>query len=271
MKKESIVVKWAPLFNRPLSQMNYKEILLYGVYSDLRTEIARRFLGFLWWVIDPILYMGAFYVVFALALRQGGPEYVPFLLIGMIAWKWFDGSVRQASVAIVGNAGLIQQIYVPKTLFALIQILSNTFRFLIVLGLLLIFLLVIGKRPSLHWLALLPVMLTQLYLIMAVGLLLSGIIPLAQDFKQVVDNLLMLMMFLSGIFFTADRLPHTLRVIFELNPMVVLIEAFRDILLHNQWPDLTHLLYVVVVSTPILAFAVLFIRKNDRRYPKLML
>jgi lipopolysaccharide transport system permease protein len=251
--------------------MNYKEILLYGVYSDLRTEVARRFLGFLWWILDPVLYMTAFYIVFALALRQGGPEYVPFLLTGMIAWKWFDGSVRQASVAIVGNAGLIQQIYVPKSLFALIQILSNTFKFLIVLALLLAFLIVIGKRPSLQWLALLPVILVQLYLTTAVGLLLAGIIPLAQDFKQVVDNLLMVMMFLSGIFFTAERLPDSLRFAFELNPMVVLIGAYRNILLHNQWPDMAHLFYVLAVSTPLLIFAVLFIRKNERRYPKLMI
>jgi lipopolysaccharide transport system permease protein len=251
--------------------MNYKEILLYGVYSDLRTEVARRFLGFLWWIIDPVLYMGAFYIVFALALRQGGPEYVPFLLIGMVTWKWFDSSVRQASTAIVGNAGLIQQIYIPKSLLALIQILSNSFKFLIVLALLLVFLLAIGKRPSLHWLALIPIILTQLYLITAIGLLLTGIIPFAQDFKQVVDNLLMVMMFLSGIFFTAERMPDSLRFVFELNPMVVLIEAFRSVLLHNQWPNLYHLLYVLAAATPILIYAALFIRKNERRYPKLML
>ncbi|MBC9252901.1 teichoic acid ABC transporter permease [Pseudomonas alcaligenes] len=251
--------------------MNYKEILLYGVYSDLRTEVARRFLGFLWWIIDPVLYMAAFYVVFALALRQGGTDYAPFLLIGMVVWKWFDSTVRQASVAIVGNAALIQQIYIPKSLLVLIQIFSNAFRFAIVLGLLLVFLLAIGKRPSLHWLALVPVILTQLYLVTAVGLLLSGIIPLAQDFKQVVDNLLMVMMFLSGIFFTSERMPEALRFAFELNPMVVLIQAFRSVLLHNQWPDFAHLLYVIMVATPLLVLAVLFIRKNERRYPKLML
>lgn len=251
--------------------MNYKEILLYGVYSDLRTEVARRFLGFLWWIIDPVLYMAAFYVVFALALRQGGPEYVPFLLVGMIAWKWFDSSIRQSSVAIVNNAGLIQQIFVPKTLLALIQILSNAVKFAMVLGLLILFLLAIGKRPSLHWLGLIPTILVQFYLICAVGLLLAGLVPLAQDIKQVMDNLLMVMMFLSGIFFTAERMPESLRFAFELNPMVVLIAAFRDVLLNNQWPNPLHLLYVAVLATPILILALLLIRKNERRYPKLML
>lgn len=251
--------------------MNYKEILLYGVYSDLRTEVARRFLGFLWWVIEPIMYMATFYLVFGLALRQGGAEYVPFLLTGMVAWKWFDGSVRQASVAITMNAGLIQQIYVPKSLFPLIQIFSNTFKFLIVLLLLLVFVLFIGKKPSLHWFALVPIILTQLYLIIAFGMLLASVIPFAQDLKQVVDNALMLMMFLSGIFFSADRLPDSVRWLFELNPMVLMIDAFRTVLLNNQWPDAKHLLYVVAIATPTLVLALLLIRKNERRYPKLML
>lgn len=244
--------------------------MLYGVYSDLRTEIARRFLGFLWWIIEPVMYMAVFYVVFGLALRQGGPDYVPFLLCGMIVWKWFDGSVRQASLSIPMNAGLVQQIYVPKGLFALIQIFSNTFKFTIVLLLLLGFLLMIGKTPSLQWLGLLPVILTQLLLIVAVGLLLAAIIPFAQDLKLVVDNLLMLMMFMSGIFFSADQVPENMRSAFEYNPMVLLISAYRDILLHGQWPHWSSLGYCAALSLPILAGALLTLARNERRYPKLL-
>lgn len=250
--------------------MNYREILLYGVYSDLKTEIARRFLGFLWWIIEPVMYMTVFYIVFGLALRQGGPEYVPFLLSGMIAWKWFDGSVRQASLSITMNAGLVQQIYVPKSLFALIQIFSNTFKFLIVLALLLVFLLLIGKVPSAEWLGLIPLILVQLLLIISVGLLLAAVIPFAQDLKLVVDNLLMLMMFMSGIFFNADRIPETMRTLFELNPMVLLIAAYRDVLLHNQWPVWSDLGYCILLSVPILALGLFTLHRNERRYPKLM-
>lgn len=251
--------------------MNYWEIVLYGVRGELRTEVAKRLLGFLWWVIEPVMYMAVFYVVFGLALRQGGPDYVPFLLSGMIAWKWFDSSVRQASGSLGMNAGLIQQVYVPKCLFPLIQILGNSFKFLIVLALLLVFLLIIGKSPSLQWLALLPVILTQLMLITALGFLLAAIIPFAQDLKQVVDNLLMLMMFMSGIFFSADRVPESMRFAFELNPMVLLIAAYRDILLRGSWPDWASLGYVWLVVLPILLVATAIFRRFERHYPKMML
>ena len=251
--------------------MNHKEVLLYGVYSDLRTEMARRFLGFLWWIIEPVMYMATFYVVFGLALRQGGPDYVPFLLSGMIAWKWFDGSVRQAGSSLAMNAGLVQQVYVPKYLFPLIQILSNTFKFLIVLILLLVFLLATGKKPGLTWLAIIPVFLTQLIFIIAIGFLLAAVIPFVQDLKQVVDNLLMLMMFMSGIFFNAEHIPDSMRFAFELNPMAVLIGAYRAILLDGQWPNWGHLGYSLLVSLPLLLIAGMIFRRFERHYPKLAL
>ena len=250
--------------------MQYGELILYGVYSDLRTEVARRLLGFLWWVIEPLLYMAVFYLVFELGLRQGGPDYVPFLLCGMVAWKWFDGSLRQASNSIMMNSGLIQQIFVPKYVFPLIQIFTNTFKFLVVLALLMLLVVCMGRRPSLHWFGLVPLLLTQLFLIISSGLLLAAIIPLVQDLRQVVDNLLMLMMFMSGIFFNADDLQGTARIAFDFNPMVLIISAYRHILLDNQWPHWGDLGYVLLVSLPMLTLAVLLLRRFERQYPKLV-
>ncbi|MDX5372308.1 MAG: ABC transporter permease [Pseudomonadaceae bacterium] len=255
----------------PGKSMKYSELVLYGVYSDLRTEVARRLLGVLWWALEPVMYMAVFYVVFGLGLRQGDTDYVPFLLCGLVAWKWFDSSIRQAGMAIQGNSGLIQQIFVPKYVFALIQVLSNTFKFFIVLLLLLGFLLLFGKEPTLEWLGLVPLLLVQLLLTLSLGLLLSALIPFAQDLKQVVDNLLMLMMFMSGIFYDLQQLPATLQGILNYNPMLQLIQAYRAILLHNQWPDWLSLGWVVLGALPVLLLAVLILRRFERHYPKLML
>lgn len=251
--------------------MKQRQLILYGVYSDLRTEIARRFLGVLWWVIEPIMYMAVFYVVFGLGLRQGDANYVPFLLCGLVAWKWFDGSVRQACMAIQSNAGLIQQIFVPKYVFALILVFSNTFKFLIVLLLLLGFLVLAGARPSIEWLGLGPLILVQLLLTLSLGLLLSSLIPFALDLKQIVDNVMMLTMFMSGIFFDIQQLPDTVRQVLQLNPMLQLIQGYRDVLLHNQWPDWLALGWVVLTAVPLLLLAMLILRRFERHYPKLMM
>lgn len=250
--------------------MNHRDIILFGVYSDLRTEVARRFLGFLWWILEPLMYMSAFYIVFGLALGHSRPGYVPLLLSGMVAWKWFDGSVRQASNSIQGNAGLIQQIHVPKYVFALIPILSNTVKFLIILTLLIIFLLISGYRPSTEWLALPILMANQLLYTVAFGFLLASVLPFVPDLRQVVDNVLMLMMFMSGVFFSIHEIPPSMAPLLSLNPMTTMITAYRDVLLHNQWPAWGEQLYVLLVSLPLLGLSLWILHRNDRRYPKLL-
>ena len=250
--------------------MRYLELVLFLVYTDLRTEVARRFLGFLWWILEPVMYMAVFYVVFEMGMRQGGPDYVPFLLCGMVPWKWFDGSVRQAESSILGNSSLMQQIHVPKVIFGLVQVLTNTFKFLVVLLLLVIFMISLGHHPSIAWFGLLPLALVQLFLIISAGLLLAALIPFAHDLKQVVDNLLMLMMFMSGIFFSTDAMPEEARKFIGLNPMVGLIEAYRDVLMHNHWPQWADLGYALMVSVPMLAIAITVISRYERHYPKLI-
>lgn len=250
--------------------MRYPELVLFLVYTDLRTEVARRFLGVLWWVLEPVMYMSVFYLIFEVGLRQGGQDYVPFLLCGMVAWKWFDGSVRQAGNSIVANFGLIQQIFVPKFVFGVVQVLTNTFKFLLVFLLLLTFLLLKGYRVSVQWWALVPLILVQLVLIVSVGLFLASLIPFANDLRQVVDNLMMLMMFMSGIFIRPDSIPEDVRHYFYFNPMVGIIESYREILLHNHWPDWGNLGYALAVSLPILAGAAFLLRRYERHYPKLI-
>jgi lipopolysaccharide transport system permease protein len=250
--------------------MRNAELLFYGVYADLRTEVARRLLGFLWWIIEPIMYVAVFYLVFGLGLRQGGDDYVPFLLCGMVPWKWFDGSVRQASGALVANIGLMQQVFVPKHLLVLIQLITNTVKFLVVLLVLLAFVLTLGKRPSIEWLGLFPLIAVQFVLVVSLGLLLGAVIPFAQDLKQIVDNVLMLAMFMSGIFFNADTLPESWQGYFQLNPMVRIIDGYREVLLHNRWPDWDGLGYVLLFSAPLLGLAMAILHRYERQYPKLI-
>ncbi|CBL43693.1 similar to teichoic acid ABC transporter, permease subunit (TagG) [gamma proteobacterium HdN1] len=249
--------------------MRNLEILLYGVYSDLQTEISRKLLGFLWWIIEPVLYMGTFYLVFGLAMNNRTPDYVPFLLTGMVAWKWFDGSVRLASSAISNNMGLIQQIDIPKILLILMPILSNTFKFFIILAILLIFLRIRGHHESWQLAYLLPVMLTQLVLIVALSVFLGSLVPFISDLKQVIDNFFMLLMFMSGIFFTVKDTQGFVAAAFDYNPVFRIISAYRDVLLYAGVPEWSNLIYPLAFSAPILLVGFVVLNKFERHYPKL--
>ena len=118
----------------------YRDLILYKTLADLRAEAARTYIGFLWWVLDPLIFMAIFYVVFGLLLRRSTPDFVPFLLIGLVSWRWFQNTITHSATSILGGRSLMQQVYVPKIIFPLVIILTDLVKFGLVLMLLLIYL-----------------------------------------------------------------------------------------------------------------------------------
>ena len=246
------------------------DLIRYKVYAELSAEAARTFLGILWWLIEPVLYMSVFYLIFGVLFQRGGEGFVYFLLIGLVVWKWFDSSIRSGMVSLQTNAAVIQQVYQPKFIFPVIVVLINTAKFLLVLLLLLLFLLISGKPVSITWLALLPLIGVQFVLIVGITSVCATVIPFLPDLKWVVDNGLTMLFFLSGVFFDISAMPEHLQGWLRLNPMAVLIDSYRSVLLLGQMPDWGHVFWVLLFSCVLVVVALQLFSRYDRIYPKLV-
>lgn len=247
----------------------YGHLILYRVYADLRQEAERTYIGYVWWVLEPILFMVVFYVVFGMFMKRGGEHFVPFLLIGLTTWRWFQTSLMQGGIAIIGNKGLIQQVYVPKVVFPTVAILTNTFKFLVVFLLLLGFLWSQGFGPNMAYLSLIGLFATELLVITAVTYVLAAVMPFIPDLRFILDDVLRGLFFFSGIFFSAASIPETLRPYFYLNPIATLIDAFRGVLLHGTWPADFGLLIITLVSIIGILAGLILLQKYDYHYAKL--
>ena len=246
------------------------DLIKYKVYAELSAEAARTFLGILWWVIEPVLYMSVFYFIFGVLFQRGGEGFVYFLLVGLVVWKWFDSSIRSGMVSLQTNAAVIVQVYQPKFIFPVIVVLINTAKFLFVMLLLLLFLLVSGKPASASWLALLPLISVQCVFIASITSLFATVIPFVPDFKWVVENGLTMLFFLSGVFFDISAMPENFQVWLRLNPMAVLIDNYRNVLLQGQMPDWWQLFWVLLFSSILILAALWVFNRFDRIYPKLV-
>lgn len=257
---------------RGLPRTHYFSLLMFKTYADLRAEAARTYLNFLWWIVEPVLYMAVFYVVFGILFKRGdGPEYVPFLLCGLTAWKWFDSTLRAGANAIQQNAALIGQVFVPKVFFPSVTIMQNLVKFVVVLAILLVFLEFYGPGLNAAYLALPLVLLVQLLFVTGCTFLLAAIVPFMPDILQMVNYALTLLLFLSGIFYSVDSFPAHYQVFFALNPMVTIIEALRDVLLNQRWPDLAALAFVAGFSLLIGGLGLWIMRRFERVYPRVVL
>ena len=245
------------------------ELTLFSTYAELRAERTRSYLGLLWWIVEPAMNMGVFYLVFSVIFRMGGPDYIPFLLIGLTLWQWFKSCISHGGYSIWQQLPLIRQVKLPLQLFPNVQILADTVKFLCIFAILLVVLWCTGYPPSAAYLALLPVLLVELIFVAACAYVVAAVVPLVPDLRFIVEQLLQVVMFLSGVVFALDGLPPDLRRWFELNPIAELIAAGRGILMHGQWPNWSALGRVALISLALYAFGTWLISRLTPRYVKL--
>ena len=149
------------------------------------------------------------------------------------------------------------------------QILADTVKFLCIFALLLVVLWSSGYPPNITYLALLPVLVVELVFVAAATYVVAAVVPLVPDLRFVIEQVLQVVMFLSGVVFSLDGLPPSLRRWFALNPIVELVDAGRGILIHAQWPNWTALGGVALVSLALYAFGTYLITRLTPRYVKL--
>lgn len=242
---------------------------MYKAYAELRTEIARSYMGLLWWIIEPMLFMAGFYVVFAYGFRSGKEGFATFLLIGLVPWKWFSSTISTGSNAIMANMGVIRQIALPKYVLPLSVMMANTVKFGIILLLLVLYLAANGIYPGMMWLALPLIIIVQFMFMAALTCILAAVVPLVPDLKLLVSNGLTVGMLISGIFFDIKEFPPDVAFYLRLNPMATILESYRLVFLNGAWPDWQALTITAIICIPVIFLGLLLMARLDRLYPKI--
>ena len=246
------------------------EIIKYRALAELRAEVRRGYLGMSWWVLEPLLYMVVFYTLFSVGLRRGGPDFVPFLLTGLVAWKWFATSVNRGSGVLLANANLIKGVDLPKYVFPAVSLVVNTFKFSIVFLMLIGFLIWYGIPVTSTWLAVFIIIFAQLIFSAAVSFWVAALVPIVPDLRLVIENCLMLLFFVSGVFFDMSKVEPRVQTLLLLNPMAMLIDSYRGVLLRGTWPNIGYLAGVTAFSCLLLYAGCRFLCWYGHEYPKII-
>ena len=232
---------------------------------QLKAEARRFALGYVWWFLEPMLYVGVFYLVFDQLLGTRQPDFLVFLAVGKLTFIWFSKSVNQASMSLVNSKGLIAQVNLPKHLFPLSVVQEGVYRQAAVFGFLLLFLLLAGYSPQLEWLWFLPLIVLQYLLITSCALLGALLVCWRRDFQMLIQLGTVFLLFMSGVFWDVQSIQNAELVqwLSILIPLLVLLSAYREVLMSGQVPNLASLSWVVVESAVLLAGALwLYARLN---------
>lgn len=227
----------------------YRDLVRLLVLGDLKRTHADTILGHLWWLLDPLLTMMIYVVIISLIFKVGEPNYPLFILCAIIPWQGFSGSVVQASTALVEREALIRQVLFPKGVLIAAIVASHLFRMLC--GFVVVFLgmILYGLQPSLA-LAAIPVLIViQGFFTLGISFLTAAGGVYFRDLPHITSFVLRIWFLLSPALFSIKRIPKRLLPIYLLNPFAPLFEAYRAVILNGKWPELSHLMVALGVST----------------------
>lgn len=210
---------------------------------SLKAEASKLYLSFLWWIIEPMLFVLAFYFVFAVLLKSRQEDFLLFLMCAKIPYMWFSKAVTTASGSIVGNRGIISQIDIPKTIFPYAAIQISVYKEIPVFLLLFSMCIYYNYMPSLQWFWLIPLIVVMYLMIVALGLFTAILVCYADDMRMLISMAMLFLMFTSGIFFDIGDIHQPLQgYLLTYNPLAFLCDGFRKILMHKGMYSLEHLL-----------------------------
>ena len=232
----------------------------------LRADASRFYFRYWWWIFEPLLYVAVFYLVFAVLLDAAHEGFLAFLMCGKLTFVWFSKSVVNASRSIVDNKGLIGKIDLPKALFPLAVVQEGLYRQAAVFVLLMLILVAKGYALSSAWLWLLPVALVNYLLIVGASLAGAYLVCLVFDFSLLISLAMVFLLFISGVFWDVRTLPDPAMAdwVLALNPLAFLIDAYRQVLMFGQAPDLAQLVAVGLSAAALIAAMLVLMRRSGQ-------
>lgn len=254
------------MFNEIKQVYKFRQMLISIVRKDLRSRYKGSFLGFLWTFVNPLLQLAIYSIVFPYLLRSNQENYPMFLFVALLPWIFFSSSLQGSTTSIVGGANLVKKIYFPRSILPLSVVCTNLMNYIYGLVIVIPALLLTGVTLTYHifWL---PVILFVMFIFTTgLALLLSALYVRFRDLEHIIGIFVMVWFYLTPIVFGIDIFPPHIADLISFNPMVPIIESFRDILLYGQGPEWGSLGYSFLIGVFILLIGMMVFRKFERTF-----
>ena len=245
---------------------HYRELLKTNIKKEIRGKYKGSFLGVLWSFVNPLLQVLVYAIVFPLVLKSTQPNYVTFLIIGILPWTWFVTSIASGTPCILYNSGIIKKVYFPREILPISIVTSGLINFLISCFIILIFVLVSGIGLSVNIMYLPLVLIVQYSLQLGLLLMFSAINVYIRDAEYIINFFVNMLFYATPILYASTLFPEKYRWLLHLNPLSTIINSYRDIFYYKTSPNLMMLSLVFCASFIILVLGYTVFRKLEKGF-----
>ncbi|MFZ5517067.1 MAG: ABC transporter permease [Candidatus Zhuqueibacterota bacterium] len=250
----------------------YRELLYALITRDIKVRYKQSLLGVCWALLQPLALMIIFTIVFSrfASIATPGIPYPIFSYCALLPWTFFSTSLSFAIPSLVNNITLITKIYFPREIFPIAAVAACFFDFLVA-SLVFVGMMVIYHVAPTMALIFLPILLAiQIVLTLGIALFASAANVFFRDIRYVVPLALQIWLFLSPVIYPLALVPEKYRSLYLLNPMAVLIDGYRTVVLNGMAPSAIWLAWAALISFLVFAGSYLFFKKIEMRFADLI-
>lgn len=245
-----------------------KDLLIYLVISGLKAQYRNTYLGYLWWILDPLLMGAVYYFLRVVILGMEGENIGAFLIIGLVAWQWIKTTLNSSTKSISGKARIITQVYLPKAIFPLGASLTQLINFSFGLVVIVLFLAFYSIVPDFQVLWLPFIMIIQLIFLTALALIAAYLCMFIRDIDNVLSHVIRLWFWSSPVIWEAGRLPPRYSFIVDINPASTFLISYRNIFMYGESPLFGKLLIIGFLSLLVVVYMVRYYQLNEHKIIK---
>lgn len=246
----------------------YRELLFFLTWRDIKVRYKQTVLGAAWAIIQPFFTMLVFSLFFGglAQIPSDGVPYPVFAYAALVPWTFFANGLNQSSNSLVGSANLISKVYFPRLTVPIATVLSGVVDFALAFIVLIGMLFWYGIVPTVNVIFLPLLLLLALVTALGVGLWLSAMNVQFRDVRYIVPFLTQFWLFATPIAYPSSLLSESWQAVYAINPMVGVVEGFRWALLGTGTSPGITILVSTVVALALLVSGAFYFRRMEKTF-----
>ncbi len=246
----------------------YRELLLNLANREITQRYKQSILGYAWVILNPLFQLIVISFVFSSILKipSLGVPYIIFLSVALLPWNLFSTSLTTSTNVLVNNSSLITKIYFPREILVYATIIAKLVDFFYSCLVLFFFFILyhISITPAVAWLPL--IFGIQLIFTVGLSLILAAFNLFYRDIQYLLGLILMLWMYLTPVMYPVEIIPQRFRFVFSLNPMSVIVNAYREVILGKGNPNLNSLSLAFIMSLIVFLIGFYIFKKLEGQF-----
>lgn len=236
------------------------------VKRDFKKKYKRTIFGMYWSLLSPLFMLAVMAIIFGNFFGNDIPHYTIYLFSGLIVFNYYTESTNEGMQALMGNAHIFSKVNVPKYLFLISKNISSLINFLIILCIYFVFVIADGIVPTWKFLLLLYPFFCLIIINLGIGLILSALFIFFRDIRYLYDIIVRVVMYGSAIFYSVDKLSWDIQRFFYGNPIYVVINYVRKIVLYDQIPGLWLHLLLALYAFLFFSIGIIIYKKYNYKF-----